>query len=107
MKVVYIADDGMEFDDEFECRDYEWKLIHSHLKTVRFFDENDMELENIFLEETYWHTEKIIVPTDEAAKDLQELAGYTGYCSYGDITEAGIWIYDNDNSHFVLKEKFR
>ena len=38
MKIIYIADDGTQFDDEYACKDYEWKLNHPHLKDVHIFD---------------------------------------------------------------------
>ena len=28
MKIIYEAFDGTQFDNEFECEDYEWKLNH-------------------------------------------------------------------------------
>ena len=98
MKVIYIADDGKQFDDKCECENYEWLLTHPHLKDVLCFDENGNRLENFMSEYTYEHTEKIIVPTDEAAKDLRELARYTGYCYYSHITEAGTWMFKLNGS---------
>ena len=53
MRTVYIADDGKEFDDEWECKDYEWKLNHHHLNDVRFYDKDEMRLRDIFSEDTY------------------------------------------------------
>lgn len=107
MRTVYIADDGTQFDDEFECEDYEWKLNHPHLKDVRCYDKDGNELKNIFSENTYGYSQKIIVPTDEAARDLQELSKYTGYCYYGHIAESGTWVYKerNYNRGFVLQSK--
>jgi len=34
MRVVYIADDGKEFNDEWDCRDYEWKLNHPAINDI-------------------------------------------------------------------------
>ena len=28
MRVVYIANDETQFDDGFDCEDYEWRLNH-------------------------------------------------------------------------------
>ena len=63
MRTVYIADDGKEFDDEWECKDYEWKLNHHHLNDVRLYDKDEMMLRDIFSEDTYNNVVKIIVPT--------------------------------------------
>lgn len=43
--------------------------------------------------ETYHHSRKIVVPTDEAAKELNDMADYAGYCYYSQITGAGTWVY--------------
>lgn len=104
MKIIYVADDGTQFDNEFDCEDYEWKLNHPHLREVRVFGKDGNEFNNIFEEDTYNYSEIIIVPDDEAARNLQELADYTGYCYYSHITKAGEWIFDTANERFVLKE---
>lgn len=94
MRVVYIADDETQFDNEFECEHYEWILNHPHLKDVCCYDKDDNELKDIMAEHTYTYSMKIVVPTDEAAKDLQDLADYTGYCYYAHITKNGTWVFE-------------
>lgn len=101
MRVVYIADDGKEFDDEFDCKDYEWGLNHPHLKDIHIYDENNKEMENIFLDDTYNRAAKIIVQNNNAVKDLQELARHIGFCCYEDITECGEWIFSDDKGTFI------
>ena len=101
MKVIYIADDGKEFDDEWDCRDYEWKLNHSSLKDICFYDKDDKLLEDIFSEKTYNVTDKIVVTNENQLKDLQELARYCGFCCYEDIVECGEWIFDYYKGTFV------
>jgi hypothetical protein len=104
MRTVYIADDGKEFADEFECYDYEWKLNHQGLNEVEFYDKDGKRLENIMSEETYCKTVKIIAPTERAAYDLRKLGDYTGFCCYKDITCPGEWIFDEKKTTFILKE---
>ena len=41
MKIIYIAEDGTQFDDEFECESYEGKLNHPYLKNIVFYDIKD------------------------------------------------------------------
>ena len=106
MRVVYIADDGKEFDDEYECIDYEWKLKRphlSHLTDIKFYDKDDNELTDIFSEEAYSITELVVVLDEIALKELQEFADYTGFCCYEDITECGEWIFNYDEGTFVKK----
>lgn len=101
MKVIYIADDGKEFDDEYDCKEYEWKLNHPYLKDVLFYDEHNEVLGDIMSENTYSIADKIIVPNTKSLKDLQELADYCGFCCYEDIVECGEWIFDNNKASFV------
>ena len=103
MRTVYIADDGKEFGNEFECEHYEWMLNHPHLKDIKCYDKYGKQLEDIMSDDTYYFVKKIIVPTDECVKELVELVEYTGFCDYAYITEPGIWSYvDSDfNERFV------
>ena len=103
MRAIYIADDGKEFDDKFECEHYEWLLNHPHLKNIKCYDKDDNKLEDIMEEDTYNNCYKIMVSTDEAVKELGDLAHYTGYCEYSNITETGTWIYKESgiNGKFV------
>lgn len=101
MRVIYIADDGKEFNDEYECKDYEWILNRPHLKDVHFYDAGGNELCNIFSEDTYNKTEKIIVSNEIAVKTLQEFTDYTGYCAYESIDRCGEWLFDYNKETFV------
>ena len=94
MRVVYIADDGKEFDNEFECEHYEWLQEHTNLKDIKCYDENGILYEDILSNETYEFCQKIIVPTNECAKELKDLAEYTGFCYYSHVTEKGIWKFE-------------
>ena len=44
MRTIYIADDGKEFDNEFECEYYEWTLNHPNLKYIKIYDNRTGEL---------------------------------------------------------------
>lgn len=103
MRIVYIADDGKEFDNEFECEHYEWLQNHPHLKNIKCYDKDGKQLEDIMSDDTYYFAKKIIVPTDECVKELVELVEYTGFCDYAYINEPRIWSYvDSDfNERFV------
>lgn len=105
MKTIYIADDGTKFDDQYDCEDYEWRLNHPYLKDVHAFDKDGNELKNIFSEDTYNYSAKIIVTSDEGLKDLQALADYMGYCYYRHIDGIGEWIFDNHKECFLMVAK--
>ena len=101
MKVIYIADDGKEFDNEYDCESYEWKLNHTHLYEICFYDKDGNKLEDPYSEDTYNNSERIVVSTEVAMKELHELAHYTGYCCYYDIIECGEWYFDDKAETFV------
>ena len=104
MKVIYIADDGKEFDNEWDCMDYEWKLNHTHLNDIVFYDKDHNELKEIFLHDIYTITEKVVVPNKEALEDLHEFAEYTGFCCYYSIEDVGVWYFDEDIGDFKKGE---
>lgn len=101
MKVIYIADDGKEFDNEDDCEIYEWKLKHMHLNEICFYDKDGNKLYDAYSEDTYNNAERIVVPNENAVKELQEFARYTGYCCYEDITECGEWYFNYKKETFV------
>lgn len=103
MRTIYIADDGKEFTDEFDCEHYEWVLNHPHIKDIKCYDKDGNALEDLMEEDTYGDCHKLVVSTDEAVKELSDLANYTGFCEYKDITDTGIWIYEENgiNGKFV------
>lgn len=108
MKVIYVADDGTQFDDRYECEYYEWVLNHPSLKEIVFYDEDGNVLADIFSQDTYEYTMKIFVPTDEAAKELSGLGRYAGFCAYENIDSAGTWVwkvFDRLNGKFVKVEE--
>ena len=106
MTILYVADDGKQFDNEDDCLHYEWtNLKHPSLKDVKMYDGNGKLLEDIFSEDTYGCCMEIIVPTDKAAEDMKALAKYTGHCYYAHITESGVWKYNDDEHCFELLQK--
>lgn len=105
MRTIYIAYDGTQFTDEFACELYEWDCAHPHLKTILAFDQCGSKLSNLMDEDTYYSCEKLIIPTIEAVQDLSDLAEFTGFTSYGDITKPGVWQYDDDEAGFVFVQE--
>lgn len=98
MKILYIADDGTQFEDEWECTDYEWRLAHPHLKEIKFLNAAGEPILSDPLEDiTYNKTETVIVPNEAALQDLQDLADYTGFCDYMDIDSIGTWKHYDDS----------
>lgn len=99
MRVIYIADDGKEFNDEIDCEYHEWLLKHSNLKYIKIYDRRTGELfDNVMTDEAYEYGDKVVIPTEFALKDLHDWATYGGYCYFHQITEAGTWLFNNNKN---------
>ena len=69
MRILYIADDGKEFEDEFECEHYEWMLNHPNLKYIKIYDNRTGELfDDIMTDDAYNYGDKVVIPTEFALK---------------------------------------
>ena len=101
MKIVYISDDGKKFDEEWKCKEHEFKVTLKHLKTIEFYDKNGKKLKDPMEGETYFNCVKIIIHSIEEINDLIEIADYTGFSGYYDITDIGTWIFDDKKGKFV------
>ena len=94
MRVIYIADDGKEFDNEFDCEHHEWMLNHQNLQYIKIYNEDGELFEDVLSDDAYNYSRKVVVPTDLAAKELQDWAVYSGFCYFEHITESGVWEYE-------------
>ena len=96
MRIVYIADDGTQFDNEYECEHYEWSLNHQNIYNIQMYDGAGSILVNFSSQDTYENADKIIVPDNAALEDLHELARLTGFCYYHQIESPGTWEFRMD-----------
>lgn len=101
MKIIYVADDGTPFEDEFKCMDYEFILNHPHLKDVHIYNEHGVKQENLLSDETYHHADIVVVLSQDALSDLYSLTKYMGHCCYGDIDSIGEWVFSHKKETFV------
>lgn len=104
MRVIYIADDGTQFDNMFKCEDYEWRLNHPGSNDIHMYDADGNELSEIITDKTYHSVEVVVAESEEALDALKELADYTGYCCYYDITSVGKWRFNNIVGEFVKED---
>ena len=102
MKIIYEAFDGTQFDNEFECEDYEWKKNHEEsLKDLIFYDrKGKVMLGKKLSEDVYNNVMKIEVLSNNAVKAIQDIADYTGFLCYGTINEVGVWKWNNEDRKF-------
>lgn len=105
MRTVYIADDGKQFEDEYECEHHEFELKHPHLQTIEAYNKDGEKMTDLLDEDTYNNCEKIILHSEEELSDLQYAADYFGFYSYCDIDEVGEWIFDYETEHFSKNKK--
>ena len=107
MRVIYVADDGTTFDDEWDCKDYEFRRSLS-LDDIEIYDENGNRFDDILSEDAYNNCTRVIVKTDKAVTDLHKIVKYTGFIYYDDIDSPGIWnikIEDIGCTGFEKEEK--
>lgn len=98
MKIIYVADDGTQFDNEFACTDYEWQQRYNNaLKRIKFYDKNGEILTSSPLDDIHYNSvEIIVIPDENALMALHGLANYTGFCEYLDIDFIGTWKHRED-----------
>lgn len=101
MKTLYIADDGKQFEYEYECINYEFDILHPHLKTIELYNGNNEKLTDPLDEDTYSSFTKIIIHSEEELIDLYCAADYAGFTGYYDIKGVGTWVFDQDREKFV------
>lgn len=94
MRAIYIADDGTTFDDEWDCKDYEFRQSLD-LDDIELYDENGNRFDDILSEDAYNNCTRVIVKTDKAVSDLYKIAEYTGFICYYGIGGPGTWEYKN------------
>ena len=102
MKIIYQAFDGTQFDNEFECEDYEWKKNHEEsLKNLIFYDKDGkVMLGNKLSEDIYSKVMKIEALSNNAVQAIKDIANYTGFLCYSAIKEVGIWEWNNEDEKF-------
>lgn len=101
MRVIYIADDGTTFDDEWDCKDYEFRKSLS-LDDIEVYDENSNRFDDILSEVAYNNCTRVIVKTDKAVANLHKIVEYTGFIGYDDIDSPGIWNAKIDGDRWFV-----
>ena len=79
MRTVYIADDGKQFEDEYECEHHEFELKHPHLQTIEAYNKDGEKITDLLDEDAYDNCERIILHSEEELSDLQYGADYFGF----------------------------
>lgn len=101
MRVLFIADDGTAFNDEWDCKDYEFRKSLD-LDSMELYDKYGTRCDPLS-ESDYNKVVKIIVETEKAVSDLNKIAKYTGFVLYEDVNSVGTWIFREHNN---LRQEF-
>ena len=83
-KEFYIADDGTEFEDEYECVAYDMELL---CKNLEAYDEN-------FNRVDLGSAEYLVVHCNDELDDIKKVCNFNGWTYYG-LIEAGLYKYNN------------
>ena len=99
MKIIFVANDGKQFDDEWECEQYEASLIHTHLTSIIFYNADGetyridtKDYKNMFDEDIYNDAEKVIIHTEEELADFLWLTETCGWIEFNQIDSVGTWV---------------
>ena len=97
-RIIYEADDGTEFDDEYDCREYEWQQTFDCNIQFVLLDGRHRRLDPVETSsyEDVWF---IFVPNATAYRQLQRAwdGNWIDTCSPNFLWEEpkfGLWAYD-------------
>lgn len=95
MKIIYIADDGKQFDDPWECEAYEELQKHTYIYGIKFVTDHDAEYQISHGEEfedyIYNKANCVLIHNERELSDLQWLADYCGWSEFQQIDSTGMW----------------
>ena len=100
MRIVYIAEDGTEFSNVWDCEEYEALLSHQEIYNIMFFDlmgnKTFIKHGDEFNDDLYNYAEKIIIRSQKELECLKWITDYCGWCEFEDITSPGVWIREEN-----------
>ena len=100
--IIYRADDGTEFDDEYDCREYEWQQSFDGSTEFVLLDGKRRRLDPVDTS-SYDNAWFIFVPNKTAYRQLQQAwdGDWIDACSPNFLEEEpkfGLWAYDENIS---------
>lgn len=108
MRILYIADDGTEFANEYDCEMYEDLQCYPSQFTIDFYDAkgrlyripNDYYYDDREFDEIYQRAEKVVIHNQSEFEALMHLRDIYGWCEFDDITGPGTWVRKSEPVHF-------
>lgn len=95
----YVADDGTEFDDEYDCREYEWQQKFDSITQFVLLDHKHYRLDPI-KSSSYEDAWFIFIPNEIAYQQLQRawdddlVEAHCPKFLYDNAPKFGLWAYD-------------
>ena len=104
MEIIYKANDGTLFDNEFDCQLYEEAKTFGHIYSIEFFtkfgDKYFITKDNLFEDCNYSICEKVIIHNQEELAEFIRLANYCGWCEfYEQINAPGTWVRTEEDRY--------
>lgn len=102
MKIIYEAFDGKQFDDEWDCYDYEFIQTHQDLFNIVFYNKERKPYHYTSANDDsiYGNCWAILIHNEDEFNALNDLAKDTGWCEFnkdeGYITSPGLWYREED-----------
>lgn len=100
----YKSCDGKIFDSEDDCWKHEQDIINK-TTDIRIYRRNRARIRDIFSEEDYNESYRVVIPNDSALLDMKKIQQWYGF--YIEIDSIGTWRYDEDNGRWVKSEYTR
>lgn len=107
MKTIYVAEDGKQFDNEYDCLDYEFEkdvLYKLPSSSISFYDKdkNKMPYPKNYedVDKIYNYSFHISIGNEKGASLLAEI---NSYCGFFFPDEVGEWHFNKEISGWIKK----
>jgi hypothetical protein len=99
MKIIYESFDGIQFENEIDCIEHEWRKDHPLLNNILMYEDGGTPITNPLDEDNYFKCVKVIVHSDEEVATLHDLVEFTGFEEYERIDSPGIWRWKREDEN--------
>lgn len=105
-KIVYVAEDGQEFENEDLCYEHEREVELEECRDHVFIYNSDGQMLDILERDVFYNAEIVICKTDYAARVIQKYFSdaYTPWDDHS--TQTGQWLYYADADVWIDVEAF-
>lgn len=100
-RIIYVAEDGQEFENEDSCYEYERKVELEECRDQVFIYDSDGQMLDILDRNVFCDAEVVICKTDDAARTVQRHFA-DRYTPWDDNpTQAGQWLYYTEADEWI------